>query len=316
MKVAITGSNGFIGKHVLKRLSDEQIEVIALTRTNGGCSVPYSEQRSIGDISPSTDWDSALRGANVVIHTAAIAHVAKRATPEFEHKLRQVNVSCIQNIVEAAARQNISRIIFLSSIKVLGEETPDGTRFTYSDSPNPQDAYSKSKLDAEELLEQKCREHSIEYVIIRPGLVHGPGVKGNFKKIERLVKLGIPLPFGKVANKRSFISIDSLVDLLLQCCMHPNAANEVFLAADSHDFSTSDLLKIAGSALNKPVTLLHVPVSILQFLTKLTGANSIRQKLLANLQISIEHTVTKLNWSPRSDAHQALQMTFKDNTDK
>ena len=205
----------------------------------------------------------------------------------------------------------MKRFIFLSSIKVNGERTISGTRFTSADNTFPKDAYGISKWEAEQALYEVSARTGLEVVIIRPPLVYGPGVKGNFLSLLGWLNRGIPLPLGAIHNLRSLISIDNLVDLIITCIKHPAAANQTFLVSDDEDLSTTELLRRMSAALDKPARLLLVPSSLLQLCANLLGIKAVAQRLLENLQVDISHTKEVLDWTPPVSVGEGLRRTAK-----
>ncbi|MOA03085.1 dTDP-4-dehydro-6-deoxyglucose reductase [compost metagenome] len=177
--------------------------------------------------------------------------------------------------------------------------------------PAPVDPYGISKLEAEQGLLALAAETGMEVVIIRPVLVYGPGVKANFRSMMSWLNKGIPLPFGAIANKRSLVALDNLVDLIVTCIDHPAAANQVFLVSDGEDLSTTELLQRMGSALEKPARLLPVPVAWLEGGACLLGGGAIAQRLCGSLQVDIEKTRRLLGWTPSVTVDDALRKTAR-----
>ncbi|WP_413700387.1 NAD-dependent epimerase/dehydratase family protein [Psychromonas sp. KJ10-10] len=154
----------------------------------------------------------------------------------------------------------MKRFIFISTIKVNGEETEIGQAFKADDDYIPTDPYGLSKYEAEIGLRKIAQQTGLEVVIIRPPLVYGPGVKANFASMMKWLNKGLPLPLGGINNnQRSIVSVDNLVDLICTCIDHPEAANETFLVSDDEDLSTTQLLTRLSRALEAPNRLLPIP---------------------------------------------------------
>ena len=231
MRVCLTGSNGFLGRRVSQVLSsDSTIDLIATARVP--LSVENATAVEIAEIDVQTDWSTALHNQQVVIHTAARAHVMKDSVADPLAEYRKVNLDGTLNLARQSAAAGVKRFIFVSSIKVNGEQTSPGQPFQPENETKPFDPYGISKWEAEQGLQQIAAETGMEVVIIRPPLIYGPGVKGNFANLIKLVRKGLPLPLGAIHNRRSMIALDNLVDLIITCIDHPNAANQVFLASD------------------------------------------------------------------------------------
>ncbi|MDP1970979.1 MAG: NAD-dependent epimerase/dehydratase family protein, partial [Methylobacter sp.] len=202
--------------------------------------------------------------------------------------------------------------IFISSIKVNGESTSLGRPYTTEDQPVPVDPYGISKLEAEESLRQLADETGMEVVIIRPPLVYGPGVKANFYDMMRWLEKGVPLPLGAIYNKRSFVALDNLVDLIVTCIEHPAAANRTFLAGDGEDLSTTELLQRMSKALGKPAKLFPMPIGVLKAAAILLGRRDMAQRLCNSLQVDISKTCDLLGWQPPVSVDDALKRTAAD----
>ncbi|EKF9302979.1 NAD-dependent epimerase/dehydratase family protein, partial [Vibrio cholerae] len=199
--------------------------------------------------------------------------------------------------------------VFVSSIKVNGEGTSQDRPFTSADLHAPEDDYGLSKSEAEQQLFNIGKETGMEIVVLRPTLVYGPGVKANFASLMNLVSKGIPLPFGCITkNKRSLVSVNNLVDLIVTCINHPKAANQIFLVSDDHDVSTSEMVREMAIALEKPAWQLPVPVWCYKLVGKLFNKSAVVDRLTGSLQVDISHTKDTLGWRPP----QSLRDGFKE----
>jgi nucleoside-diphosphate-sugar epimerase len=211
------------------------------------------------------------------------------------------------NLARQAAAVGVHRFVFISSIKVIGEASVPGRPFTAEDNPAPEDAYGLSKAEAEELLKQVAWETGMEVTIIRPPLIYGSGVKGNLASLISWVRLGLPLPLGGVThNRRSLVGLDNLVDLILVCAAHPNAANQTFLVSDGVDLSTTELLRKIGKSLGRPARLICVPAGLISLMAGLMGKKVISQRLLGSLQVDINKTCKLLDWRPSVAVDEGL----------
>jgi len=281
MKILITGQNGFIGKALFNLLQQQGHKVQGTVR---------SEQKTdkdivaVGDISSTTNWTEALKDIESVIHLANRAHVLNDKAKDPLTVFRQVNVDGTIQLAKQAVESGVKRFIFVSSIKVNGEFT-DQKPFNVNDRPDPQDPYAISKLEAENALRKISKKSSMEVIIIRPPLVYGQGVKGNFQRLTRLVELGVPLPFASINNKRSLISLDNLIQILAKSISYPALANQILLVADEQDLSTPELIRKIATSINKPVRLFHFPPNLLKILGKLIGQSKLIERLCENLQI-------------------------------
>jgi nucleoside-diphosphate-sugar epimerase len=283
MKILITGQNGFIGKALFSLLQQQNHQVRGVVR-NEQQADKDQDIVAIGDIGPTTDWKLTLVDIEVIIHLANRAHILNDQDQDPLTIFRKINVDGTIQLVEQALKSGVKRFIFVSSIKVNGEKT-DKHPFTSKNKPNPQDPYAISKLEAEIALREIAQKSSMDVVIIRPPLVYGQGVKGNFQRLSRLVETGIPLPFASIKNKRSLISLNNLLQILSKAVIDPATVNQTLLVSDGRDLSTPQLIKKIANSIGKPVRLFPFPVKLLKILGKLTGQSETINRLTENLQI-------------------------------
>lgn len=307
--ILVTGASGFVGRALSASLVNRYPFRISVRKKN---KTELFENINIfeASLSPDQDWATALFGVSVVIHCAARVHVLKEKAVTSLLEFRQVNVRGTLNLARQAAEAGVSRFVFISSIKVNGEFTDLGHPFTADQIPMPTDSYGVSKYEAEIELMKLSKETGMEVVIIRPPLVYGPGVKANFLSMMNWLWRGIPLPLGGITkNRRSFIFLDNLVDMIITCVTHPAAANQIFLVSDDKDLSTAELLNCMALALGRPSKLIGVPVFLFSFVAKLLGGADISQRLCSSLQVDIKKTKNLLGWSPPVSVDEGLCRT-------
>lgn len=262
-------------------------------------------------IDEQTDWTAVLDGADIVVHLASRAHVTRAVVTLAEAQTLCTDVDATLNLARQAARAGVKRFVFISSIKVNGEATSPGQPFTAADRPNPQNRYAQSKLDAELGLFALSRETGLEVTVIRPPLVYGPGVKANFGTMMRWIDRGIPLPLGAVSNRRSFLYVGNLVDLIIAAAEHPKAAGEVFVVSDGEDLSTAELFRRLAQALGRQCWVMPVPTSLLKLAATMVGRRDVASRLIDSLQVDFTRTREVLGWTPRIGVDDGLQQTAR-----
>ncbi|WP_289117395.1 NAD-dependent epimerase/dehydratase family protein [uncultured Idiomarina sp.] len=299
-KLLVTGASGFIGNELFKQLSNDGFQVRGTARQFYGDSI-------IAMPLETKDWSPVLDGVETVIHCAALAHVSQSDNKDFVSQVREYNVVAPQRLAKEAKEKGVKRFIFLSSVKALGESTVPGNSYKNTSECSPEDLYGESKRDAELALKKELSGSVTELVIIRPPLVYGPGVKGNFKALMGLAKKNFPLPLGAVKNKRSLVSLENLVSLIIACIKHPKPLNETFLVSDGHDVSTKELFETLIRAYGKKPKLWQCPVGLMRFGATILGKKVVSDRLFGNLQLDITHTKNILNWEPPLSFQQAIQ---------
>jgi nucleoside-diphosphate-sugar epimerase len=321
MKILITGATGFLGQNLCSAALDRNYSIRATTRSASKPhrhpeieSIPIS---SIAEPLPET----ALKGLEVIVHLAARVHVMNDTTSDPLAAHRQINTAATLSLARQAAQHGVKRFIYLSSIKVNGEGGIDIDRpYTEQDPPQPIDPYGQSKWEAEQGLKQIAAETGLEIVIIRPPLIYGAKVKGNFQQLLRIIQRGIPLPLGSINNHRSLVYVGNLVDAILTCITHPAAKNQTFLVSDGNDLSTPALILGLAKYVEKPdwmnaielPTLLSIPPQLLVFCGKLVGQTSSVERLIGSLTVDSTHIQTTLDWKPPFSVNEGLRATVKD----
>ena len=309
--ILVTGATGFVGRAVCTELARRQYAVRSVVRghrvSDSVSGAELSDRIQLDDIGPATDWSGALDEVKAVVHLAARVHVMHDSSADPLAAFRAVNVDGTLNLARQAAAAGVKRFLFMSSVKVNGEYTLPGKAFTEADAADPQDAYGVSKHEAELGLRQIAGESGMEVVIIRPPLVYGPGVKANFAALMRAVQGGWPLPLGAMHNRRSLVALDNLVDFIVTCLSHPQAANQTFLVSDGNDLSTPELVRGLARVAGVPARLLPVPVWALRAGASLLGKGDAMQRLCGNLQVDIFKARSRLGWAPSVSVDEGLR---------
>lgn len=308
MKFMISGAGGFVGKALCAELLQRRQSVNAAVRSRNSL-IENTDVIVVGAIDSETNWADALRDVDVVIHLAARVHVMRESASDPLAEFLKVNLHGTSNLARQAACWGAKRLVYVSSIKVNGEQTSATQSFTELDEPSPQDFYSISKWQAEQALWRIAQETGLEIVIVRPPLVYGPDVKGNFAQMLAVAAKRIPLPFASVHNRRSLIYLGNLVDALIACSTHPVAAGQTYLVCDGEDVSTPDLLRQLCDAMGYAAHLLPFPPGWLRTLGKLAGKSDQVERLLGSLQVDSGKIRRDLNWVPPYTLQQGLQAT-------
>ncbi len=308
-RILVTGSTGFVGRRLCSALREQGLDVREAVRrspaVNAGLDVV-----AVGAIDGQTDWRRAVEETGSVIHLAGRAHVMREDEADPLAVYRRVNVAGTVRLARQAAAAGVRRFVFVSSVKVNGEATT-GRPFTEADVPAPLDAYGVSKHEAEEELKDIGRESGMEIAVVRPTLVYGPDVKGNFLSLLHWLRRGLPLPFACCDNRRSFTGLTNLVDLLIQCVLHPAAANETFLAADGEDLSTPELLRRMARALGRKARLLPFPPAMLRVAAGVVGRPGVYERLCGSLRVDASKARELLGWRPPLTVDEELARTAR-----
>jgi len=293
LRILVTGATGFVGKAVHKSLDKHIVRLTSRTPPVSN-STEFFEKT----ISSTTDFSDCLANIDIVIHTAARVHQMNDKSDDPLSAFMEINCLGTLNLARQAAKAGVKRFIFLSSIKVNGEKTEPGLPFRFDDIPMTNDSYAISKAEAEAGLLAIAANTKLEVVIIRPPLVYGPGVKANFHSLMRVSQKNLPLPLGAINNKRSFVALDNLVNLINICVDHPHAVNKVFLVSDDSDISTSGLLRIMANSFGHKARLLNINPALLKLAARVLRKRSIVDRLCDDFQIDIQHTKDTLGWMP------------------
>ena len=307
-RVLVTGASGFIGRALCDALRDHGLDVAAAVRDPR--AVPFLEGVDVlhvADIGPETDWDAVLEGVATVVHVAAHAHVMnERSTDAAE--FRRVNALGTRRLAEAAASGGVGRLVFVSTTKVMGEASK-GAPFREADPPAPEDAYAVSKWEAEQGLAEVAAQTGLETVVLRPPLVYGPEVRGNFLTLLTACRWALPLPLASLSNRRSIIYVGNLVSAVVACATRPEAAGEIYFVRDGEDLSTPDIFRRVAAALGRPSRLFPFPVSVLRLGGRVTGKSTTVSRLLDTFVVDDRKIRTHFDWTPPHTVAEGLAET-------
>jgi len=314
-QVLVTGANGFVGTALCRALVDKGWAVRAAVRDASAreafrSAFPSLPCVTVGEVGPDTDWASALEGCAAVVHLAARVHMMQDGVANPQSEFLRVNRDGTRRVLKSAAQAGVQRIVFVSTIKVHGEAST-GTGFKENDTPAPDDPYAVSKWEAEQVIAENAPASGVEYVILRPPLVYGPGVGANFLRVLRTVDRGDPVALGSIRNRRSMLYVGNLADAIATCLDHPAAAGKTFLVTDGEDVSTPELFRRVGAALERPARLVNVPVFVLRLGASLLGRSADVARVTGDLVADASAIRRELDWKPRYTMQEGLEETAR-----
>lgn len=307
-RALVTGARGFVGQPLCNELVNRGYQVSAAMRLPGPLTAA-ADTVIIGAIDGETDWTVALHGVETVIHLAARVHVMRDTAADPLAEFLKVNLYGTSNLAQQAASAGVKRLVYVSSVKVNGEQTTVNRPFAESDEPDPQDPYAVSKLHAEQDLQRIAKETGLEIVIVRPPLVYGPGVKGNFIRLLAAIDRGIPLPLAGAKNVRSLVYVGNLVDALIACATHPAAAGQTYLVSDGDNVSTAMLVDLIAQSLGRNSRAFSSPPGLLRAVATLLGRTEQVDRLFGSLRVNDEKLRRDLGWSAPYTLEQGLRVT-------
>lgn len=303
MKILVTGANGLVGRALCSVLDQDGVQVIRAVRVS---TTPW--EVPVGGVNEKTDWRMALsQGIDVVVHLAGQVPLAECEIGAQANLHHEVNTAGTANLAGQCAQHGVKRFVFASTVKVLGEgkEKP----YRDGDLAVPAGAYAISKWEAEQALWQIAAESGMEVVVLRPPLVYGPGVKGNFLRLMQAVDKRRPLPLGAIQNQRSLIYLGNLVDVIRVCLTHPKAAGKTFLVSDGEDVSTPELIRRVAAALGRRPLLLPVPISWMRWAGAFLGKKAAVDRLLGSLSVDMTPLREEMGWNPPYTMQAGLETT-------
>ncbi len=303
IRIGVTGATGFVGRSLVETWSAEAAVVPIVRRLGTG----LKGEIAVGDLGPETDWRPALLGLDVIVHCAGRAHILKEDVASPLEQFRKVNLHATRRLAEDATTEGVGRLIFLSTVGVMGRpRDPEGV-VKLTDTPDPANPYAQSKWEAEQALRMIGGSSGLELVMVRPPMVYGPEAPGNFARFVKTVERGIPLPLGCADAPRSFVGIDNLVDFLWHCATRPDAAGKAFFVSDGEDISTAELVRRTAKCLGRPARLAPIPPALLRIAGRLAGRKEDVDRLLSNLSVDISENERCLEWRPPFGVTEQLQ---------
>ena len=296
-RVLVTGCNGFVGDRLVSSLINRSdIKIIGSCRQSHAPLCKYNIELRSFNLEDRSNLDELLNGIDVVIHTAGIAHDLKGANDRDLEAYFDINANATLDLARSAAHNGVNKFIFISSVKVNGENTAPDQPFDHNSIAHPSGIYAESKYQAEKGLREIAKNTGLKFTIIRPSLIYGSSPKGNLATLSSMIKRGIPIPVGFLTdNRRSLINIDNLIDLIIECVFNPFASNQLFLASDDIQRSTKDIVDLLGELNGLQPKIVDVPIFMLKIFGLVFGKSEMINKLLTSLEVDISHTKTTLS---------------------
>jgi nucleoside-diphosphate-sugar epimerase len=306
-RILVTGATGFVGKTLCHRLADSGRAHRRIVRV--GHQDSREDDCVIEDIKQVSSWSAAFQDVFAVVHLAARVHVLRDRSADPLEAFRDANVTPSRTLFEAASKAGVKKFVFVSSIKAMGEKS--ARPFSEIDVCVPEDPYGFSKLEAERVLTDLARNSDMALTILRPPLMYGPGVKGNFLSLLGAVDRGIPLPVGSIDNRRSLLFVGNLADAVVRCVDSPRANGRTYLLSDCEDLSTPDLVRHIADALKRKANIAKFPLPLLRLLGRLTARSGTVDRLTGSLQVDASRIREDLGWTPPTTFVAGLSQTAK-----
>ena len=311
MNILVTGASGFIGKQFsinVNKLDNVSIKAVARKYIN---NFPKEiDQVIVPDINENTDWGDIIKNCDVILHTASIVHDIKGQFKNMPELYWKLNVKGTINLAKQAAKSKIKRFIFLSSIKVNGEINSSSSPFSAEDIPNPIGYYAVSKYEAEKGLIKIANKTNMEVVILRPVLVYGKNVKGNFSILLKWIYNNLPIPISSTKNMRSFLSLNNLIEVIIICLTNNKAINQTFLVTDGFEISLFDLINRIAKFFNKKPFIVPINKKLLRFLFTAIGKKKIYNSFYESQYVDISKTIKTLDWNPHGNQEISMKETL------
>ena len=309
LSLMVTGATGFVGYLLSSRaiLEGWHVRGTLLAGEHPSALFPGVEPVLIHPLGPDTPWAHAVKDVDTVIHLAARVHVMRETSSDPLRDFRMTNSDGTARLAQQAAAAGVKRFVFLSTIGVNGHSTASKP-YTEEDDPAPHNMYSISKREAEDRLAEIAVETGMEIVVVRAPLVYGPGNPGNFLSLLRIVARAIPLPLASINNRKSFLYVGNLVDVLVTCASHRSAGG-IYLVSDGEDISTPDLIRRVAAALGRPARLFHLPPSLIRFAGELFDKSDAVERFVGSLSIDSSKIRRELGWKAPYTMEEGLKET-------
>jgi UDP-glucose 4-epimerase len=312
MRVLVTGAGGFVGRALVAELAhDDGIDVRAASRSPIAAGRQLNWVNSFG-FGPDFDWRPSLQGVDSVIHLAGRAHVLRESSSDPEREFMAVNRDATRRLAEQSVGAGVRHFVLVSTIGVHGDVSSEGKPLSEGDPLRPYDPYTRSKAEGEAATLEAAGGTTMDVTILRPTMVYGPGAPGNFGRLVRLVRSGLPLPFGAIRNSRSFIARENLVSAIRRCLVDQHAAGKTFVLSDGEDLSTPELIREIATGMGRRARLVPLHSRLLECALQCASKGALARRLLGSLQVDASLARTVLGWRPVVDARNAIRRAARE----
>jgi nucleoside-diphosphate-sugar epimerase len=305
-RVAVVGSSGFVGRHVVPELQGRGFDVVPLTRRSSavglsrGMAVDFSDEQSLA---------KALVGVTAVVHVAGLAHVAILDASHAARAYRAANEDLVAMVARASARARVAKFVLLSSAGVMGQQSPAGG-FTVNASPAPYDEYTLSKFAGETRLSDTVARTSMTAVVLRPPMIYGPDAPGTFRRIRDWLRTGRPLPLGGVNTRRSAIGIRNLCDAIGASLHMSSEGMHSALVCDEETLSVGQFC-VEMAAHVPGARVWRVSPRLLEVALRAAGRSADYRRLFGDFEINSASARDLLRWSPRYSAKDEIAFAMQ-----
>ena len=305
--IVVTGSNGYIGSKLRKFLKEKGSEYAVVLRNKTDLIEGEALSCQLNDKARLRDL---MCQTKTLVHCAGLAHQSSTSRMPVSTYF-EANADFAERIATLASESGVRRFIMLSSVAALGRTT-GSSKFDEQTVPKPEGAYGESKLQGEIKIREICRASDMDYVILRPPMVYGVGAPGNFERMTRFIKKGIPLPFGAIKNKRSFLSINNLIDFIWHCHLAKKSLARTYLVSDNHPLSTAEFLREVIRFYRSKSKLFKFPPFCTRRLLELLGYKASAESLFDNLVLDNQPARQELQWNPKNGVFENLCSSYEE----
>lgn len=305
MNIAVTGANGFVGRHLVTYLGMNKINTTAISRSTNEDNLNIKYQKTPSDITSPSQWDEITIDNDIIIHCLGRAHITRETEKNPLKTFETVNTKATIALAQSCIKNNVKKFIFLSSIGVYGKT---GKRINENLKCEPIEDYAISKLKAEIELMEMFKGCDADLIILRPPLIYGNNAPGNLSKLTKIIKTLLPLPLGAINNERSFIFVGNLCDSIYAIINSNKRIKNIYNIADDNIVSTSDVIKTIAKKYRNYL-ILPVPIFLVKLIFKFINKEKFINKLADDLSLDIRKFKKDFNWKPQFNTLESIEKT-------